>query len=294
MKSIHETQNLMVKPAKHGMFAYYMDDDPIGTCLFFYGEWAEQEFEVIKRLITPNTNCIDVGSNIGTHSVWLSKQCPGGYVFSIEPQFYIFQLLNTNIVLNDCFNVVPMNIGIANTTGQMLVKVSATAGVGHKQNYGEFSLLNQSNDQGVLIDIKKLDDLEYMGNEIGFMKIDCELLEAQVLISASNILKTSKPNMYIEFNSVNGNDEVLRILNEHDYNCYWHVYEKFNVDNFNKHPTNIYLDADCSKTVYYISKYFESNLIAIHKDKDEGLFTDKIEIGDNIAKWLLRHKLITL
>jgi hypothetical protein len=256
MKSIHETQNLMVKPAKHGMFAYYMDDDPIGTCLFFYGEWAEQEFEVIKRLITPNTNCIDVGSNIGTHSVWLSKQCPGGYVFSIEPQFYIFQLLNTNIVLNDCFNVVPMNIGIANTTGQMLVKVSATAGVGHKQNYGEFSL--------------------------------------QVLMSASNILKTSKPNMYIEFNSVNGNDEVLKILNEHDYNCYWHVYEKFNVDNFNKHPTNIYLDADCSKTVYYISKYFESNLIAIHKDKDEGLFTDKIEIGDNIAKWLLRHKWITL
>ena len=29
MKSIYETPNLMVKPAKHGVFAYYMDDDPI-------------------------------------------------------------------------------------------------------------------------------------------------------------------------------------------------------------------------------------------------------------------------
>lgn len=291
MSIIYRTNNLIIKNAKHGNFAFYLDDDPIGTCLFYYGEWAEQEFDVISKLVTPNTNCIDVGANIGTHTVWLSKHCPSGFIFAIEPQFYISQVLNTNITLNDCYNVVPLNIGIANTTGKMLVEVLHPTGLGNQQNYGQFSLLNQSTvERGVLIDIKKLDDIELYDYPIGFMKLDCELLEAHVLQSANRIITEYKPNMYIEFNRVEGNDEVLAILEDYGYNCYWHVYEKFKPDNFNNEKLNVWLDDTCTRTPPCVVKYFESNLIAIHKDNDKGEFTDKIERGDNIISWLHRHE----
>jgi len=290
MTILHQTNSLIVTTAKHGVFSFFKDDDPIGTCLYVYGEWAEQEFDVISKLITPDTNCIDIGSNIGTHTVWLSRHCPNGFVFSIEPQFYISQILNTNIMLNDCHNVMPLNLGIANTSGKMLVKVLHPQ-VQRQQNYGEFSLLTQSStEEGVLIDVKRLDDIELYGYPIGFIKIDCELLEAQVLQSAKTLIAENKPNMYIEFNREEGNDEVLSILNEYGYNCYWHVYEKFNSNNFNQQTVNIWVNEHCTKTPSFLVKYFESNLIAIHKDNDTGLFQDKIEIGDSILKWLHKHE----
>ena len=294
MQQIYATKFLVMSPTKHGVFAFYLDDDPIGTCLYYYGEWAEQEFDIISKLVDVNTNCIDIGSNIGTHTVWLSKRCNQGHIFSIEPQFYIFQVLNTNLVLNDCFNVLPIHAGIANESGKCLTQIAYPKGYSQKQNYGEFSLLKQNSNEGYPIDIKQLDEIDYFKCDIGFIKMDCELMESNVLISGKKLINKDKPHMYIEFNWVDGNDEVLNILKDYGYNCYWHVYDKHNVNNFNKFETNIYVDHTISKTIEYIPRYYEANLIAIHKEKDKGMFTDKIELGDNIVKWLVRHDMINV
>jgi hypothetical protein len=158
-----------------------------------------------------------------------------------------------------------------------------------KQNYGEFSL-NDENAEGYPVQIKRLDDVYLMNLKIDFIKIDCETFETKVLKSAHNLLTKDKPHMYIEFNLADGSDELLSTLEDYGYNCYWHVYTKHNENNWNQFPNNIWVRPEVDRRdPNNIVGFYESNLVAIHKDKDEGYFNDRIEKGDSLLKWLKRH-----
>lgn len=286
----------IITECKYGPMAFYKTDDPIGTCLYYYGEWAEQEFDVIDKLVTTESNCIDLGANIGTHTVWLSKRCHRGYVFSIEPQFYIFQLLNTNIILNDATNCIPTNSFIMNYNGtERMVALIAPPEPNIKINYGEFNIRRHESANGIKTNVMKLDDLDLHDKKIDFIKMDCEGSEKEVLLSGHDVITKNKPHMYLEFNGKEGNDEVLYALNDLGYTSYWHVYTKFNKNNFKNNDINVYLSLDQQDTVptiELIDKFFEGNIICIHKDNDIS-FDEKALPGDNIIKYLLKHKMIS-
>ena len=194
------TKHTIVTQCKHGVMAYYLTDDPIGTCLFSYGEWAEQELELFSRLVKKNSSCIDVGANLGTHTLWLSQNCPEGFVFSIEPQFYIFQLLNTNIILNDITNCIPIRSFVMNKTGK--IKTNALflppkEDEVRKLNYGQFNIRDYLNEEGVPTEIIKLDDIDYMRKKIDFIKMDIEGAEFNALKGAEKTIRKFMPNLAI-------------------------------------------------------------------------------------------------
>jgi len=285
----------IITECKYGPMAFYKTDDPIGTCLYYYGEWAEQEFEIIDKLVNTESSCIDLGANIGTHTVWLSKKCFRGYIFSIEPQFYIFQLLNTNIVLNDATNCIPINSFVMNYKGvKSMAALIAYPEPNVKVNYGEFNIRAHQNDNGIKTNVMKLDDLDIRDKRIDFIKMDCEGSEKEVLLSGQNLITKSKPHMYLEFNGKNGNDEVLYALNDLGYNCYWHVYTKYNKNNYKSNNINVYLALDKQDTkpsIELVDKFFEGNIVCVHKDNDIR-FEHKVLPGDNMIKYLLKHKMI--
>ena len=292
---LYHNKFTIISQCKYGLMAYYITDDPIGTCLHYYGEWADQEFEIIDKLVTTESNCIDLGANIGTHTVWLSKKCYRGLVFAVEPQFYIFQLLNTNIVLNDATNCIPINAFVMNYNGSMRVSaLIAPPGENIKINYGEYNIRKYANETGIKTNVIKLDDVDVHSAKIDFIKMDCEGTEKEVLLSGEKLITSNKPHMYLEFNGKSGNDEVLYALNDLGYNCYWHVYSKFNKNNFKKFERNVWLhehELDLMPTVATVDKYYEGNMICIHKDNDI-TFDEKILSGDNIVKYLLDRKMI--
>lgn len=287
---LYKSKYTMIAPAKHGMFSFFLNDDPIGTSLGIYGEWAEQEFDVIDKLITTDSNCLDIGANVGTHTIPLAKKCYKGFTFAIEPQFYIFQNLNTNIFINDCSNVIPYNVGISNDIDFTVGAVYNPSNI-QGFNYGQFKITERA-EEGIGVSCVKLDQLELYGKSIDFIKMDVESHECSALLSGKQIITTDKPHMYIEFNDDDGNDEMLKILKQYGYNCYWHQYTKHNPNNHNKAKT-IWADNDVPKTVDTINNWYEANLIAIHKSKDTGMFSNKINLGDNLVKYLQRNKLIS-
>jgi len=276
---------------KHGIITTFLGDDPIGTCLEYYGEWAEQEFDVIKKLVDQNSCCVDIGANVGTHTIWLSHTCNNNYVFSFEPQFYIYMLLNSNIMLNDCHNVIPNRAFIGNSNETLKSQIFDPRA--EKLNYGEFNS-NYTHESGIPTLKMKLDDVDFLNKKIDFIKTDCEGLDIDVLLSGEKLITTDIPNMYVEFNGVDGNDEILRVVKDYGYNIYWHVYPKFNPDNHNKQTRNIYVHEGTSLSIDNISKFYESSMICVHKEKDQGLFDshDAIELGDSLTNYLLRHKII--
>ncbi len=86
--------NIKKQIFRHGVFSYYENDEYIGKSLSEYGEWSEAEVNLLKQLLPDNDNIIEIGSNIGTHTIPLAKQVlNGGLVYAIEPQGQNHKLL---------------------------------------------------------------------------------------------------------------------------------------------------------------------------------------------------------
>ena len=61
--------NIIKQKFKHGVFSYYSNDQYIRKSLSEYGEWSETEVVLLRQLVKDNENIIEVGSNIGTHTI---------------------------------------------------------------------------------------------------------------------------------------------------------------------------------------------------------------------------------
>ena len=275
--------------SKHGTFIHFRNDDPIGACLHYYGEWAQQEFDLFENLLTAESNVLDVGANIGTHAVYFSKKCNKGNVVAIEPQIYIFEMLAANILLNGCYNAVPIHAGASSKPG-VAKMVNFNPFVEHKVNYGEFKI-NYNTDKGIDTDIIILDKYASL-NRFNLIKLDVEGLEVDVLDGARKILKEHKPFLYIEFNNKQGNDQLLNKIYELDYVPYWHIYTKHNPNNHNKQQTNIW-----EPDHYIIDKdnldlRYQGNAFCVPKDSalPDGL--RKIELGESITSQLIYEGLL--
>ena len=83
---------------------YNKNDSYVGKSIKEYGEWSQAEIDLCKQILTPTDFVIEVGSNIGSHTLSLSKKVDKGAVFAFEPQDVIFQNLCANISINSITN----------------------------------------------------------------------------------------------------------------------------------------------------------------------------------------------
>ncbi len=97
---------------------YNGNDNCIGRSLELYGEWAEAELRLLNPLIRPGSVVLDVGANIGTHSVFFARAVgPSGMVLSFEPDRLLFQQLCANMALNSITNVLTFNMAAGASAG---------------------------------------------------------------------------------------------------------------------------------------------------------------------------------
>ena len=276
--------------ARNGNFVFFFNDDPIGACLKHYGDWAQQELDLFDKFLTETSNVIDVGANIGTHSVYFSKKCFKGNVIAIEPQIYINQILNANLLLNNCFNVIPYRVACGSSNGQARM-INLNPFVNNKVNYGEFKV-NDKADAGFYTDIIKIDSLLKLNIVFDLLKIDVEGMEVEVISGASKLIKKHKPKIYLEFNSVNGNDELIDVLESLGYINYWHVYTKHDPNNFNKTDHNVWEPKNYECNEKTLEKRYEGNILSVHSSQQQPLGFEVVEKGDTIVNFLKRHQLI--
>ena len=275
--------------SKHGTFIHFRNDDPIGASLRYYGEWAQQEFDFFDQILNTHSNVLDVGANIGTHAVYFSKKCNQGNVVAIEPQIYIFEMLAANLLINGCYNAVPIHAGAASKSGTAKM-VNFNPFVEHKINYGEFKI-NDNSDRGIDTNIVTLDAYSSL-NRFNLIKMDVEGLEVDVLNGATKILKEHKPFLYIEFNNKEGNDELLNKIYELDYVPYWHIYTKHNPNNHNKQVKNVWEPDQYIIDRDNLDLRYEGNAFCVHKDAALPGGLRRIELGESITSQLIYEGLL--
>ena len=152
-----------------------------------------EEISFCNKQIQKNMNVIDIGANIGYYTVHLSNLVgPNGTVFAFEPDPLNFSILEKNIKLNDCKNVVLINKAVSNSC-------ASTTLFQNSENSGGHSLINSENIQKTItVDTITLDD--YFKNitiSIDLVKIDVEGAEDFVINGGLNFFKIFKPKYVI-------------------------------------------------------------------------------------------------
>ena len=213
---------LRLVEARRGRFLALDTDAYVGKSLIELGEYGEEQSLLFDKLLKPEAVVVEVGSNIGAHTVGLAKKAR--MVHAFEPQRRLFHILCGNVALNELDNVNCYRIAAGEN--RETVDITVLDFDCQDNNTGSFSLDSPG---------PRLDWVEVVPISIAcdFLKIDVEGWEAKVLKGASSMIKSCKPVMYIENDRVKKSDELIGLVNGLGYKAYWHVTNLFNSKNKN-------------------------------------------------------------
>jgi FkbM family methyltransferase len=161
---------------------------------------------------------MDIGANIGLHTVILSK-C-GYNVFSFEPDPTHYEVLSRNLALNDCRHVHPNNAAVSSKTGQMefirvLGNTTGSHLAGAKKNpYGELEKFQ--------VEIK---DINQYIDKVDLIKLDAEGHEKEIILS-TKIAAWSKTDAFVEVENVENAQAIFDFfkgspINLFSQKCNW-------------------------------------------------------------------------
>lgn len=216
---------------RHGHFVANQNDIYVGGALITYGEFSELETEFFKEQVDKNTTVIEIGANIGAHTVWLAKNAK--QVIAVEPQPFLFYTLCAQVVLNSLQNVHCIMAGVGSEEGTMLVPHMDYS---REANYGGIELHTPIKDiPNIEVPLITLDSLYFSYKITGrvFLKIDVEGMELNVLKGGKRSIMNNRPVMYIENDRAEKSTALLDyIKTDLKYTTNKHSPPLFNPNNF--------------------------------------------------------------
>ena len=176
--------------------------DRISTSINWEGRYENEillllEEFIIKKMPNSKKNVsIDIGANIGNHSVFLSKFF--NKVYSFEPNPIVYDVLSINskyFAANK--NIIAYNMGLSNKSGKLPLEI-------HPINSGASRIKSledtkKSKHKIIYCDVEKADKIDSLQKEkIGLIKIDVEGHEINALKGADKLIKSNKPAILFE------------------------------------------------------------------------------------------------
>lgn len=219
-------------PCRHGLMLVNRNDIYMGQALLKYGECCELELQFLLGLLRKPGLAVEAGANMGIHTVPLAKALAsqGRTLYAFEPQPVIFQQLCANLALNGLTNVSAFPMACGNRNGAVLFEVPNYLSKG---NFGgiEMGGTVRSEARHQTVPCVRLDDFLPI-EEVGFLKIDVEGFELEVLKGAEKILERSQPILYLENDRIERSPQLIQWLFDHQYRLWWHLTPLFNAANF--------------------------------------------------------------
>jgi FkbM family methyltransferase len=217
--------HLRLKHCRHGVMLYSSLDKFVGGSLDRYGEFSELEAQLFSGLVKPGMLVVEVGANIGAHTVHLAKLVgENGGVVAFEAQRVIYQMLCANLALNGIENTDAKCLAVGAAPGEIVVPRVNYRGAG---NFGGISL---GADNGDFVEMIALDNL--MLPACHMIKIDVEGMEKQVLDGAQQTIARFRPILYVEDDRRDKHAELIATLLDLEYRMWWHMPWLYNPDNF--------------------------------------------------------------
>lgn len=153
----------------------------------------EPELGVLPLLVDPNRTCIDAGANRGTYTYFLSKLARHVYAYEPNPamRWILQRSAGKNVSVSD--------MALSDHAGEAKFAVPRSK-TKCRNNAGslEVAMLAESSDDLVVLPVKtaRLDDQGV--SNVGFIKIDVEGHEREVLAGAQQVILRDRPVLLIE------------------------------------------------------------------------------------------------
>ncbi|MBQ6512801.1 MAG: FkbM family methyltransferase [Methanobrevibacter sp.] len=152
-----------------------------------------------------NKDIIDAGAFTGDTTLPLSK-LTNQNVYAFEPFEESFKLLNKNIADNNIKNIIPINKSLGNINGERTLYLSGTNVQGITSNPDTRPYDNEIKVEETTIDTF----VEENNLDVGYITIDVEGAERDLLKGAINTIKTQKPILSISiYHSVHDYFEII-------------------------------------------------------------------------------------
>ena len=160
------------------------------------GLFENNLIEWCKQFCSKDKNILDIGAHSGTYTISLAEHCK--HVYAFEPQKMTYYSLCGSVALSNIRNASCINIGLgtADQVGKQTLNIVSLDGGGSTLHANHNILQTEE------IEIRTLDSFNL--ENIGFIKIDVEDNELQVLQFSQNTLKKSNyPKILFEMNNTN-------------------------------------------------------------------------------------------
>jgi FkbM family methyltransferase len=203
--------------------------DSISSQIMLDGQYEVDILDFLHERVFPKLKqrrlCLDVGANIGNHSLSFARDFQR--VQSFEPNARVFQLLQLNSQI--VANVTAFQIGASDQKQQLPAYVwasnlgGATVEVGHAEKTAKRG-------QHVMhtFNLDRLDDLLSASDkqQVDFVKIDVEGHELSALQGAKELLTAAHPVIAFEVlrSGINqGQSDVITLLKSYGYSHFYEI-----------------------------------------------------------------------
>jgi FkbM family methyltransferase len=173
-------------------------------CRLIYFGFEKNEILFLQRFLKKGDTFLDIGANIGLFSLYASKVIGDlGLTYAFEPTPNTFQRLLENISINNCKNIIPVNIGLSNKNMVVDFNVSED---GHDAWNSIVKLDQLQNWSSIKVNVETLDSFikKYSIRKVDLIKLDVEGWEKFVLEGGEQLLRQSDTTvLLIEFTEDN-------------------------------------------------------------------------------------------
>ena len=164
----------------------------VDRSVYVFGAYERELLDMMKTYIKKDSTVLDIGANVGHHTLFFSAQAKQVHAFEPFPE--VANILEARLNENQIHNVVVHRIGLGSKKEQMRYYAPPAENTGIGSFVADRSYRNKPYGE---LPIERGDDV--IQDRVGFIKIDVEHFEREVLLGIQDILHTSKPVVFLEF-----------------------------------------------------------------------------------------------
>jgi FkbM family methyltransferase len=169
----------------------------------FTNVWLLREYSKSGFKIKNDDLVIDIGAHIGLFALFAAQFCKNGTIYCFEPVKENFDLLKSNLDLNNIRNVVAVNAAVSVNTGVVTIYLNEDE-AGHSMHVmGSKQIQVKSLSLQDIFNSNKLERCD-------FLKIDCEGEEYEIINSLSMPYFNKISKMCIEYHFADTKPHLLQ------------------------------------------------------------------------------------
>lgn len=217
--------------------------------------YEQEMLEDLARHLVPGNLVLDIGANIGNHSLYLAA-IAGCDVVSFEPNLQLAEALRYSAQLNGLEDRLSVHaVGLGAESGKAVFRESI------EENLGAQSLLVGEGE----IEIRTLDEFAF-DKPVSAIKIDVEGMEYPVLQGGRQLIERDRPILYVECAGISEFRKISQFMAEAGYS-YW--------DTFNATPTHLFMPSEKVSVEARLARMQYKEVISEYQLKGELALTRK-------------------